>query len=148
MSQSRAYSLIEAVANVVVGYGLAVATQIVIFPVFGLRTSLRDDLTIGAVFSGVSLVRSYALRRLFERFRARPADLPPAPVAPTSGVERVDPSTAVDLLAADSNASLSKAHARLLLVCSALARERAVKRQSNEVRSILYQHSACTLLNL
>ena len=52
MSQSRAYSLIEAVANVVVGYGLAVATQIVIFPVFGLRTSLRDDLTIGAVFSG------------------------------------------------------------------------------------------------
>ena len=101
MSQSRAYSLIEAVANVVVGYGLAVATQIVIFPVFGLRTSLRDDLTIGAVFSGVSLVRSYALRRLFERFRARPADLPPAPVAPTSGVERVDPSTAVDLLAAD-----------------------------------------------
>ena len=55
---------------------------------------------------------------------------------------------AVDLLAADSNASLSKAHARLLLVCSGLARERAVKRQSNEVRSILYQHSACRLLNL
>ena len=55
---------------------------------------------------------------------------------------------AVDLLAADANTSLSKAHARLLLVCSDLARERAVKKQSNEVRSILYQHSACRLLNL
>jgi hypothetical protein len=31
MKQSRAMSLIEAVANVIVGYGVAVATQIVVF---------------------------------------------------------------------------------------------------------------------
>jgi len=69
MSQSRRLSLIEAVTNVVVGYVLAVITQIVAFPWFGLQVSLGDNLAIGAVFVGVSLIRSYALRRLFERLR-------------------------------------------------------------------------------
>jgi hypothetical protein len=69
MSQSRRLSMIEAVTNVVVGYALAVITQIVAFPWFGLQVSLGDNLAIGAVFVGVSLIRSYALRRLFERLR-------------------------------------------------------------------------------
>ena len=66
MSQSRRMSLLEAVTNVAVGYVLAVATQIVVFPAFGLQASLGDNLAIGAVFTGISLIRSYALRRLFE----------------------------------------------------------------------------------
>lgn len=69
MNQSRRLSLIEATTNVVVGYALAVITQIVAFPWFGLQVSLGDNLAIGAVFVGVSLIRSYALRRLFERLR-------------------------------------------------------------------------------
>ena len=69
MKQSRAMSLVEAVANVVVGYGVAVVTQILIFPVFGLQTTLAQNLQMGAVFTIVSLGRRYALRRLFERFR-------------------------------------------------------------------------------
>ena len=69
MSQSRRLSLIEATTNVAVGYALAVITQIVAFPWFGLQVSLGDNLAIGAVFVGVSLIRSYALRRLFERLR-------------------------------------------------------------------------------
>jgi len=66
MTQSRRMSLIEAVTNVVVGYALAVATQIVVFPWFGLEPSLGENLALGGVFTGLSLVRSYALRRLFE----------------------------------------------------------------------------------
>ena len=69
MSQSRTMSLIEAVTNVVVGYVLAVATQIVVFPRFGLQPSLGENLAIGTVFVGVSLLRSYVLRRLFVRLR-------------------------------------------------------------------------------
>ena len=69
MKQSRAMSLIEAVANVVVGYVLAIATQIVVFPWFGIETGLAEHLTIGLAFAGVSLVRGYVLRRLFERGR-------------------------------------------------------------------------------
>lgn len=64
--QSRRMSLIEAVTNVAVGYALAVATQIVAFPWFGLHPSLGENLALGAVFVGISLVRSYALRRFFE----------------------------------------------------------------------------------
>ncbi len=69
MKQSRAMSLLEAVANVVVGYGVAVATQILIFPIFGLHTTLAQNLKMGAAFTLISLARSFALRRLFERIR-------------------------------------------------------------------------------
>jgi hypothetical protein len=69
MMQSRRTSFAEAIANVMVGYALAVATQIVVFPWFGLYPSLGDNLALGAVFVGISLLRSYALRRLFERWR-------------------------------------------------------------------------------
>lgn len=64
-------SLLESVANVVVGYGVAVVAQIVVFPLFGLEVTLSQNLQIGLVFTGVSLVRSYVLRRAFEALRSR-----------------------------------------------------------------------------
>lgn len=64
-------SFAEALANVAVGYGIAVATQIAVFPVFGLHASLADNLLMGAIFTVVSIVRSYWLRRLFEEIRVR-----------------------------------------------------------------------------
>ena len=67
-------SLVEAVANVVVGYGVAVVTQILIFPMFGLNATLEQNLQMGAVFTLVSIVRSYALRRVFNALQ----QLPPA----------------------------------------------------------------------
>ncbi|NRQ25992.1 hypothetical protein [Aliiroseovarius sp. xm-g-7] len=69
MNQSRRLSLVEAITNVAVGYLLAVITQIVVFPWFGIHPSLGENLAIGSIFTGISLVRSYALRRLFERLR-------------------------------------------------------------------------------
>ena len=69
MKQSRAMSLVESIANVAVGYGVAVVTQILIFPVFGLHTTLAQNLQMGAVFTVVSIARSFALRRLFEAIR-------------------------------------------------------------------------------
>lgn len=70
MSQSRKHSALEAVANVVVGYGVAIASQLVIFPLFGIHIPLASDLAIGGLFTVVSLARSYALRRLFNSWRA------------------------------------------------------------------------------
>lgn len=69
MKQSRLMSLAEAVANVIVGYTAAVVTQILIFPIFGLHATLAQNLKLGLVFTVVSIGRSYALRRLFERLR-------------------------------------------------------------------------------
>lgn len=70
MRQSRVMSLAEAVANVAVGYGIAVATQILIFPIFGLHATLAQNLRIGAVLTVVSIARSFALRRMFEAVRS------------------------------------------------------------------------------
>ena len=69
MRQSRRMSLVESIANVVIGYVLAVATQVAVFPLFGIHITMSDDLLIGLAFLVVSLVRSYALRRFFERWR-------------------------------------------------------------------------------
>ncbi len=65
MKQSRTMALIEAITNVVVGYALAVATQILVFPVFGWQPNLQANLSIALLFSLVSLVRSYLMRRMF-----------------------------------------------------------------------------------
>ena len=69
MKQSRTMSLIEAITNVIVGYTLAIATQIVVFPWFGIETGLVEHMTIGMAFVLVSMARSYLLRRLFEAIR-------------------------------------------------------------------------------
>jgi hypothetical protein len=62
-------SLVEAITNVIVGYGVAVVTQILIFPIFGLHTTLAQNLQMGLLFTGVSIIRSFLLRRLFEAIR-------------------------------------------------------------------------------
>jgi len=67
--QSRRMSMVESLTNVFVGYWLAVGTQFVIFPWFGMTASLHDNLAIGAIFTVVSILRSFGLRRLFETWR-------------------------------------------------------------------------------
>ena len=69
MQQSRVMSFVEATTNVVVGYVLAIATQLAVFPLFGLEAAFGEHLAIGMAFVAVSLARSYLLRRLFERWR-------------------------------------------------------------------------------
>ncbi len=71
MSQTKRHSAFEAVANVAIGYGVAVASQVAIFPLFGIHIPLADNLLIGLWFTAISIVRSYALRRLFNRLTHR-----------------------------------------------------------------------------
>lgn len=71
MKQSRLMSAVESGVNVAVGFGIAVATQAVVFPIFGLHASTSDHWAIGAVFTVVSVIRSYCLRRVFEAIRVR-----------------------------------------------------------------------------
>jgi hypothetical protein len=51
---------------------VAVLTQFAIFPMFGVAVSMTDNLLIGGIFTAMSIVRSFALRRVFEGVRARP----------------------------------------------------------------------------
>jgi len=71
MKQSRLMSLVESLVNVLVGYGVAVATQMAVFPMFGLAVTISENLLIGLIFTVVSIVRSYTLRRGFEALRVR-----------------------------------------------------------------------------
>jgi hypothetical protein len=67
-------SFVEALANVGAGYITAVLTQAIVFPLFGLWMSIGVTLEIGAIFTAVSIVRSFTLRRLFEALRVRHAE--------------------------------------------------------------------------
>lgn len=67
--QSKKFSLIESLTNVAAGYFVALASQIVIFPFFGIHATLRDNVMIGAWFTVISIARSYILRRVFNRIK-------------------------------------------------------------------------------
>ena len=61
----RWQSLIEAILNVLVGLLLSFALQIMLFEAMEITASLAQNIVITAAFSGLSLVRSYVLRRVF-----------------------------------------------------------------------------------
>jgi hypothetical protein len=64
-------SAIEAVANVAVGWGVSLILVMLVLPVFGYPVTAPDAVAVSAIFTGASLVRSYALRRLFCRVGCR-----------------------------------------------------------------------------
>lgn len=68
--QSKLQSFVEAVAQTIIGYAIALATQYLIFPLYGIHIQHSAHIQISAVFVGVSLVRGYFLRRAFNRLHA------------------------------------------------------------------------------
>ena len=72
MRQSRMMSLVEAGANLVVGYGVAVVTQLLVSRLFELKATLAQNLAIGLICTAVSMARSYVRRRAFEAILAAP----------------------------------------------------------------------------
>ncbi len=65
MTQSRRQSLAETVTSVAIGYMVALASQLAIFPLFDIHVTLSDNLMIGAWFTAISIARGYAVRRFF-----------------------------------------------------------------------------------
>tara|TARA_E500000318_G_scaffold27873_1_gene28092 strand:- start:1228 stop:1437 length:210 start_codon:yes stop_codon:yes gene_type:complete len=66
--QSKKRSFIEAVTNVLIGYLVAVISNLIVLPLFGYQVSLFDGFAIGVVFTVISLIRSYMIRRLFNKY--------------------------------------------------------------------------------
>jgi hypothetical protein len=67
MSQTKRHSLLESLVNVAIGYGVALISQLLIFPLYGVHLPLGDNIAIGLWFTAISIVRSYSLRRWFNR---------------------------------------------------------------------------------
>lgn len=65
MNQSRLGSLIEAVFNTAIGLAINLVAQRVVFPLFGFDPSFATNLSIAAIFTVISIVRSYVVRRWF-----------------------------------------------------------------------------------
>lgn len=63
--QSIRHSWIEAWINIIIGFSINYAANLLIFPQFGFKISLLDNFYMGIIYTIISLVRSFAIRRYF-----------------------------------------------------------------------------------
>ena len=68
-TQSKRMSAIESITNVVVGLVFSFCIQLVIYPLLDIPVNINQNIIITAVFFVVSFVRSYFLRRIFNKLR-------------------------------------------------------------------------------
>ncbi len=65
MTQTRLGSLIEAIINVIIGFTINYAANMLIFPLFGFHITPGANLAMGLIYTVISVVRSYCVRRWF-----------------------------------------------------------------------------------
>ena len=63
--QTKLGSWIEAWANIVVGFSINYVANLLIFPIFGMHISPLNNFYMGCIYTVISLVRSYVIRRHF-----------------------------------------------------------------------------------
>lgn len=63
--QNRLQSFIEAWANTFIGYFVNLIVQLLVYPLYGATFTFGQNIQIGLIFMAVSIVRGYALRRIF-----------------------------------------------------------------------------------
>ena len=69
--QSKLGSFIEAWANIFIGFAINWTANMVFLPMFGFSgLTARIAFEIGLVFTVISLIRSYVLRRVFNGIKA------------------------------------------------------------------------------
>ena len=71
MSQSKKGSMVEAITNVGVGYGIGLLSNIILLGAYGIVISLRTQIMLTTWFTIISIVRSYCLRRFFNWITGR-----------------------------------------------------------------------------
>ena len=67
--QSKRHSLLESITNLIVGLVLDLIANAIIFPLYGFKLSLMANLSIAPIYMVISLCRTYALRRIFNRYK-------------------------------------------------------------------------------
>lgn len=73
VGQSKRQSWLEAIANQLIGFAVAILSQYPIFAAFGIEVTFMEHIQIGLFFTVVSVLRSYLLRRLFNWVHLRSA---------------------------------------------------------------------------
>jgi len=68
LSQSKKMSFLESWVNIFIGYTINFVANIVILPAFGFKSlTLKKNLVIGIIYTGISLARTYTIRRWFDK---------------------------------------------------------------------------------
>ena len=65
--QSKLESLYEASINTFLGFVIAFISQLVFFPIVGIEVTLDQNFTLTVLFTLVSIIRTYAVRRFFNK---------------------------------------------------------------------------------
>ncbi len=63
--QSKKQSFIESLTSTTIGIIIGIVLNLTILPIFGYPVSLSDSLWISVIFTIVSIIRSYIIRRWF-----------------------------------------------------------------------------------
>ena len=63
--QSKRESMIETLTSVFVGWLIGVILNMLVLPLFNYDVNLTDGVLISIIFTAVSVVRSYVVRRFF-----------------------------------------------------------------------------------
>jgi hypothetical protein len=66
-TQTKLQSFFESSANMAISFITGLISQLVIFPLFGMKVSLLDNIQISVYFMVISLVRGYLVRRYFNK---------------------------------------------------------------------------------
>jgi len=65
MNQTRLGSFIEAMVSMVIGFIINYTANMCFFPLFGMHISMSNNFYLGLIYTVISVVRSYAIRRFF-----------------------------------------------------------------------------------
>ena len=68
LGQKKRHSLIESIVSTVIGFAINVTAQHLVFPLFGIYIGWHENLTIAVIFTFISIVRGYFIRRVFNLF--------------------------------------------------------------------------------
>jgi len=71
MSQSKTQSVVESFINILSGFVVAIGMQMLVFPWFGIDIPFHENLEMGLLFIFPSVLRSYAVRRLFNWYHVK-----------------------------------------------------------------------------
>jgi len=67
--QSKKLSVVEVIVNVGSGYIISLCIQIMLFPLFDVHMSIADNALMTLVFTVISLLRGYIVRRMFNKIK-------------------------------------------------------------------------------
>lgn len=71
MSQSKRHSIMEAVTSTAVGFLVTWFAGMAIYPLVGIQVTTSQNTVVVLLFTVVSLIRGYVLRRAFNAFESR-----------------------------------------------------------------------------